>query len=175
MSITHFPCSHWKLYSIWALPVHRLQEMAQSRLRSALCFQILFIIAFLVCLLFFFFFLNENWGVLAASIDSQSGKGQQGAECSSPADMLLVILREIHLPTGRETLSRHDVPRITNCCQFRKNWLYLMWFPIKLWDACWNVKQNVSSAEFLLTYRENPHKDSTDCIFNRLTNYLLID
>ena len=127
------------------------------------------------CTLFFrLFFFNENWGVLAV-IDSQSGKGQQGAECSSPADVPLVILREIHLPTGHETLSRRDVPRITNCCLFRKNWLYLMWFLIKLWDACWNVKQNVSSAEFLLTCRENPHKDSTDCIFNRLTNYLLID
>lgn len=50
-----------------------------------------------------------------------------------------------------------------------------MWFLIKLWDAYWNVKQNVSSAELLLTYRENPYKYSIDCIFNRLTNYLLID
>lgn len=49
-----------------------------------------------------------------------------------------------------------------------------MWFLIKPWDAYWNVKQNVSSAEFLLTYRGNPYENSTDRIIDRFTNYLLI-
>lgn len=154
----------FELGLVWGLSLQRLEEAAQNRLRSASVFGFSSPIWFclLVC--------NTDLCGLGVS-DSQSWKGQQGRVCSSSLDIPLVALREIHLLTGLETLSRCDVPSVTNCSFLT---IDFTWFLIKPWDAYWNVKRNVFSAEFLLTYRENPYEDSFDCIFNRLTNYLLI-
>jgi len=68
------------------------------------------------CLLVF----NKNLDVLGVVTASQ----EKGSKEWSIDHLLMFFLshsKEIHLPTGLETLSRCDIPTITNCCLLLKN------------------------------------------------------